>query len=156
MINDTQKYIDGFTQPEKIRLYGKKRSFRFPSESSIKVYTNTMLKLLFFLMKTEQLQLELFFSDESLDLENYDALNLSIGKKIADIVINKGRDIYDFVLLLGIRTDDSLRSPQEIRSNIPHILFYIRICICYVKSKASDYLPQDWLKLFDPDVIPLY
>jgi hypothetical protein len=74
-----------------------------------------------------------------------------IAKVILDILVKKEHILYDFVLFLGINSDGSLKSAEDIRSKCPHILFFARVCCLFLLGVEKDSLGEDWLLLFESD-----
>ncbi len=129
---------------EKTLLAGGKGVFYFPK--SLFKYTRTMLKLVNFLQQAGHINLQDFDEDDSELCGEKFCLLLS--KKILDLLKDKSNVLYDFIVLLGLKSDGSLNSAPVIRHNIPHVLFYTRICVKYVDLKDNKYMPEEWLNLF--------
>jgi hypothetical protein len=142
MVDSVQKSM--MTVQEKTLLAGGKDVFHFPK--TLKKYTSTMMKLVNFLQKSGNIHLEQFDQDDTDECAQSFALVFS--KKIVDVLVQKSNIIYDFTLLLGVKSDGTLRTAQMIRNNIPHVLFYIRICAKYLEIKEKQYMPEDWLSFF--------
>jgi hypothetical protein len=62
---------------------------------------------------------------------------------------NKKQELYDFVLFLGVDPQGTIQSAEAIRSRIPHVIFFARICLMYLKLENQDILPSNWISYFE-------
>jgi hypothetical protein len=91
---------------------------------------------------------------ESLSSSPQENISVAIRKLtlfVIDQLVNKKENLYDFVLFLGVNPNGSIQNAENIRSRIPHVLFFTRICCMYMKLMQDDNLPSHWLEFFESE-----
>ena len=122
--------------------------FSIPEEKTIQKYSMSMLKLLNFMIQAGIA----LMSDLLQDLNDLNSTCLNISKSVFNLIASKSQQIKEFVLLLGINDNGSLQSAENIRSRIPHIIFFTRIICLYLSLKEPSILSETWLDLFESSV----
>jgi len=135
-------------------LGGGEHYFRCLSAKTVSSYANTMLKLIFFLYQSGRIDLEKL-KDEIEDFEKVSQEEIiKVGQRIANVILDilskKEEHFYDFARLLGVKSDGTFSPASVIRKQIPHILYYVRICGVYLKESSQ--IPEDWINYYDSSI----
>jgi hypothetical protein len=106
-----------------------------------------MLKLMRFLCESKVLDVEFIRNNPTIT-----EISLQISKIMLNILVNKEHTLYEFILFLGISPDGTVKSPEDIRSKCPHILFFARVCCLYLYTEEKSALPDKWIELFESEI----
>jgi hypothetical protein len=143
--------ISNLNVAQRKTLGGGQKLFYCLPPKSVDRYSQTMIKLILFLSQANRLNLDLLKDqvDDYLRVTPLELTNIAriIAEVIYEIIQKKEDYLYDFARLLGVKSDGTYLAASIIRSQIPHITYFCRICGLYVLSEGL--AATDWINDFD-------